>query len=143
MKSLLTIGLLLLLLVGCESSPDYSGSSRGADEAFYDFSWNRRPMVVFAPSLDDPRLVRQTEIMKADKKGFGDRDLTLIRAVGEEAEIVFPNKEKLRRGAGSDLRGRFGVAPDEFAVVVVGKDGNAKHRWSEPVDAATLFAAIE
>ena len=145
MKATLTTGLLLVfvILAGCETAPEQEGTARSFDEAFYDFAWKRRPMVLFAPAKDDPRLVEQIDIMQKEKKGFGDRDLTLIEAIGEDARVIFPNEEKLRSGAGADLRGRFGVEPTEFAVVVVGKDGNMRYQWSKPVDAETLFRAIE
>jgi len=145
MKATLTTGLLLVfvILAGCETAPEHEGTTRSFDEAFYDFAWQRRPMVLFAPTKDDPRLLRQIEIMKKEKKGFGERDLTLVEAIGEDARIIFPNEEKLRTGSGSALRGRFGVEPTEFSVVVVGKDGNMRYQWSKPVDVETLFRAIE
>jgi len=141
MKGMITIGLLALLLVGaCQSR---GNSARHADEAIYDYSWQNRPMILFSPSEDDPRLLRQIEIMKADKKGFADRDLVLITAIGEEAKVVFPSEEKFARGAGADLRGKFGVEPTEFAVVVVDKNVRVKDRWSEPVDTKTLFESLD
>ncbi|MEN8151895.1 MAG: DUF4174 domain-containing protein [Planctomycetota bacterium] len=144
MKGTITTGLLALLLLGaCQTDADTDRSARHADEAIYDLAWKHRLMVLFSPSEDDARLKRQIEIMEADKKGFADRGLVLIKAIGEEATIVFPHTEKFASGSGADLRGKLGTEPTEFAVVVVEKNVTAAHRWSKPVDAKTLFKALD
>ncbi|MEO0602488.1 MAG: DUF4174 domain-containing protein, partial [Myxococcota bacterium] len=43
----------------------------------------------------------------------------------------------------SDLRRRFDVAPEAFAVILVGLDGGEKRREAEPLDAPGLFATID
>ena len=87
--------------------------------------WDARPLVVVAPP-DDPRIAEQRERIAEAASGFRERDQMLVEA---------------RDGDG--LRERFRVAPDAFAVILVGKDGTEKARWPEPVDAAEVFALID
>jgi hypothetical protein len=41
------------------------------------------------------------------------------------------------------LRRRFSVAPDKFAVLLIGKDGGVKLRKSEPVERREFYALID
>ena len=87
--------------------------------------WEKRPLVLIAPE-GDPRAAEQERSIEASRAAFEDRDQVLVAA---------------REGDG--LRQRFGVAPGDFAVVLVGLDGGEKARWSEPVDPAETFALID
>jgi hypothetical protein len=41
------------------------------------------------------------------------------------------------------LRERFDVAPDRFAVLLVGKDTTVKRRSDQPVEMASLYQQID
>ena len=43
----------------------------------------------------------------------------------------------------TDTRERHGVAADEFAVVLIGRDGGEKLRSTSPIPAAELFGKID
>ena len=117
--------------------------------AFY--RWERRPLLVFTPSWGDARFRRLHRDL--DESGFMDRDM--IRVVISSANV--PPDEAVTHGrlranaggkgegpgSGTALRTRFGVPPDEFAVILVGLDGNEKARWSAPPAPGELFALID
>ena len=46
-------------------------------------------------------------------------------------------------GEAAATRDRFGVAPDNLTVLLVGKDGTVKHRSSEPVDPEEIFSLVD
>ena len=86
-----------------------------------DYKWKKRVLLVFSPTAADPRFTRQLAIFAENKAGYDDRDLVEMHAIG--------NMEMR-------LRNMFRVSPPDFAVILVGKDGNEKHRWTDiaPMD---------
>ena len=96
--------------------------------------WKRRPMLVFAPRGDDPRLKQQIDAVGEARVGFEERDMALI-VVAPGHELSGAEREKLRAD--------FDVEDDAFAVRLVGKDGKVKQRAAEPVPMADLYALID
>lgn len=86
-----------------------------------------RPVVVFAASADDARFRRQLSTLRAREAELAERDIAVV-------EVRAPT---------DPLRERLQVSAGRFAVVLVGKDGGVKQRWTEPVDAGEIFATID
>jgi hypothetical protein len=98
------------------------------------FQWKARVLVVSAPKGDDASLRAQAAILSADGDGQADRDMAVIRLVGDQGP------------AGVDaqaLRERLSLPPDRFEVVLVGKDGTIVLRRRQPVPLAELFDRID
>ena len=105
------------------------------------YRWQNRLMLVFAPAEDDPRLARQIALSRAHADGLADRDLLLMEVIGDK-------KMRIEGHAGSAadaraLRDRHNVASDEFAVILIGKDGGTKRREARPFEAEDLFETID
>lgn len=105
------------------------------------FQWQNRLLLVFAPSENSPDYQTQMQLFEGQQAGFQERDLLLFelltdgtsRAVGQtldEADVA-------------RVRSRFQVAPQEFRVILVGKDGTAKRRDRNPVSPEVIFQAID
>ena len=100
-----------------------------------------RPLLIFSPAEDNVAYGVQARRIDAERDGFRDREMVLF-------EIVAGGES---RGAGEPLdavtvdviRKKFGVGEEEFAVVLVGKDGTEKRRWSIPVEMNEVFALID
>lgn len=88
----------------------------------------KRLLLVFAPSADDPRYLEQRGWLEARAAGLKERDLSVF--------YLTPS------GAAS-LYGCFSVAESGFTVVLIGKDGTEKRRYSEPVQPDELFSTID
>lgn len=104
------------------------------------YRWSKRPVVVFAPSDSDLRLVRQRAMLQQARGGLAERDVVVITVAG--ARIG----SDLGRGPGVSadaLRRRFGVPADAFRALLVGKDGGVKLSSREPISARTLFGTID
>ncbi|MDQ3555900.1 MAG: DUF4174 domain-containing protein [Gemmatimonadota bacterium] len=99
----------------------------------HSFRWRNRPLLVFAPSAVDPRLAEQVQRVEAKRAGFEERDMVLL-------EITTGGES---RADGAALRERFRIKEDVFAVVLVGKDGTEKCRWTEPVEMRELWELID
>lgn len=94
-----------------------------------------RPLYVFAPSADDPRLATQRATLASAAAGLAEREMPAIVIAGDSVA-----------GSGaraSALRARFGIAVAQFRVILVGKDGGVKLSSPSPVTAATLFSLVD
>jgi len=93
------------------------------------YRWKSRVLVI-AAAADDPRAAAQSRIAEAAGAGMRERDLVVVRAIGEGREAAA-------------LRRRFGLPATGFRAVLVGKDGGAKLTAAEPIPAETLFSTID
>ena len=102
------------------------GRAAGADDPAA-FAGRSRVLLVLA-SPDDLRRTEQTRILASDRAGMVERDLVLV-------EPAVADQQRLRR--------RYGVLPDAFVVLLIGKDGGVKLRSAGPLAAGTLFETID
>lgn len=91
------------------------------------YHWERRPVVLFAPSATDPAYVEQRAMLEAAAAGLSDRDIVVL-------SDACP-------AAGGAMR--RALDPQGFEVLLIGKDGGVKLRERRPVSAAALFAIID
>ncbi len=108
--------------------PLVSGDGRAAeadDPAAYA---GRSRVLLVLTATDDTRMAEQARILAADRAGTAERDLVLV-------EPSVTDQQRLRR--------RYDVAPDAFAVLLIGKDGGVKFRSAEPLTAKALFDTID
>lgn len=103
-----------------------------------DYAWTNRVVLVFAARADDPRLVRQTGALEARPVESCARDLVVL-AVTRDG--VSASDGSVRDPAA--LRARHGIGPEDFTVLLVGKDGGVKLRAAEPVTADRLYGRID
>ena len=111
------------------------------------FRWLNRPLLLFAPAHDDRRLLRQRQLLDAQRDGLVDRDIIVIELagpdVGHARDPADGSDERLSEDDVKRLRLDYGVPLDAFAVVLVGKDGTEKRREDDVVEPATLFEQID
>ncbi|SFV03474.1 protein of unknown function [Methylobacterium sp. 174MFSha1.1] len=93
------------------------------------YRWKSRVLVI-AAAADDPRAGAQGRIAEAAGAGMRERDLVVVRAIGEGREAAA-------------LRRRLGLPATGFRAVLVGKDGGAKLVAEEPIPAERLFSTID
>jgi hypothetical protein len=96
--------------------------------------WKNRPLVIFAPDRDDPRLGKQLDAVQAAQDGFAERDMALV--------VVTPNVSF----SGDERRGllrKLEVEEGTFAVCLVGKDGSVKRHSLHPVPIEEIFEQID
>lgn len=87
-----------------------------------EYAWIHRPVLIFGPP-GDPRLQTQ-----ADR--FAD-----VASACEERDIVV-----LVNPSGPT---RFGLTPDQFAVLLIGRDTGEKARWNATVAPQAVFELID
>ncbi len=96
--------------------------------------WDRRVLIVAAPSAQDPALAEQRRILGGWTAKGDERDLTVVEIVGDRV-----------RGAGDTgpaLRHKFRL-PAGFTAILIGKDGGEKLRSAHPFPTAVLEQTID
>ncbi len=92
-----------------------------------DLRWKARPLVLFAPQAQDPRLTDQMARLRGTGADLKARDMVVLTIVA----------------ADDPLRARLKAPKEGFLMVLVGKDGHVAERWTTPQDPGTIFALID
>ena len=101
------------------------------------YRWSHRPVLIFAPDRGDERYGAQSAAFGA--AAIKERDIALIRVAGDDVAAA----PKLGTFDAAALRKHFSVADEDFAVILVGKDGLAKWQRDKVVDPAEIFREID
>ena len=117
------------------------GPARAMAAELSDYRWERRPLLLFAPTESDPQLVETMRRIKASRCDFVDRDMVLGRIVTDgtstlDGHVVDPNQAQR-------LASEFGIGSDSFSVVLLGKDGGEKLRVAGVPDLQAIYAVID
>jgi hypothetical protein len=106
-----------------------------------DYRWESRPLLLFAPTDDDPRLVETLQRIESTRCDFLDRDMVIgqIAAVGTSTldGHVIDTAESQR------LANQYGIGDDTFSAVLIGKDGGEKFRVNGIPDLQVIYAVID
>ena len=97
------------------------------EQTLEDFTWDKRPIVVFADSDLDPRFIEQMAILR-------DAPEALI----ERAVIVLIDTDPAQKSA---IRKK--LRPRGFSFVLIGKDGQTKLRKPLPWNIREISRAID
>ena len=114
-------------------------SAHAGDDPLRALRWSMRPVIVFVgEGPERKKAERQLALLADQRDGLGERDIALLIVDGDsvrrDAEVL---------GGAAALRRRFGIGPQGFALVLVGKDGGEKRRETAPVRPESLFATID
>ena len=132
-------GLALALVVLVVST--VLGSATAMATELSDYRWESRPLLVFAPTANDPRLVETLNRVEATRCDFTGRDMVL--------GVVVPVGNSTLDGQAIDadearrLANQFAIGDDAFSVVLVGKDGGEKLRVNDVPDLQRIYAVVD
>ncbi|WP_147103558.1 DUF4174 domain-containing protein [Tateyamaria sp. syn59] len=132
MKQLLPIVLVGLFggSVVAAASDDAPGSSifvTGNVPDLNELVWEKRPIIVFADSPNDPNFAQQMDFLEARADELAERDVIVLTDTDPSVD--------------SDLRLTF--RPRGFMLVLVGKDGGVKLRKPFPWDVREITRSID
>jgi len=99
-----------------------------------------RPLLIFAPTAQDARLLEQVRLVNEHAEEAAERQLVTV-TVAEHGEFLAGRR--LAEADVAEARRRFHVGAGEFAVVLVGKDGGEKLRAAKPFSFETLRDGID
>jgi len=105
-----------------------------------------RPLLVFSPSANDPRLRKQGSILDDAADDMMDRFVLLTPVIPDSRGYQTPLDTPyvvLAAQQMKAIRERFHVPEDQFLVLLLDEDGGEKLRSSGPVGATRLNALID
>ncbi|MBY6006357.1 DUF4174 domain-containing protein [Salipiger bermudensis] len=89
--------------------------------------WDKRPVLLFAPSQDHPDYARQMEMLRAAEAALAERDIVVLSDLDDRTPSPL----------------RQGFQPGGFKLVLVGKDGGVKLEQDAVLAPEELFAVID
>jgi Domain of unknown function (DUF4174) len=106
-----------------------------------------RALLVFAPSLDNPPLVSEFNQLKVRAIELKSRSLLYVPIVPEGHNQPIPASKvptaRLSEDELAAMRHRFKVEPNDFLVILIGKDGEEKLNSPTPVTVDQLEKLID
>jgi len=117
------------------------GSATAVADELGDYRWERRPLLVFAPTDSDPRLVETLGRIEARRCDFVSRDMVLGLVVTEGNSTL--DGQAINADESQRLRDRHAIGENAFSVVLIGKDGGEKLRVNEVPDLSVIYAVID
>jgi hypothetical protein len=99
-----------------------------------------RPLLIFAPRPDDPQLLMQLRDLKDEQHGLSERHVVVLAAPYNNPS---PTEHSLTSTDAEAARRRFKIAPGDFTVLLIGKDGGEKLRTHKPISFEILRRTID
>ncbi len=122
---------------GCPAQPNTLRAMRGC----------YRPLLVFAPALDNPQLVQEFNELKAHTGELKTRSVLYVPIVPEGHNQPIPGSRvptvRLSEDELAAMRHRFKVEQADFLVILIGKDGGEKLNSRTPVPVVQLERLID
>jgi len=106
-----------------------------------DFLWQGRPLLVFAPTNNDPRLVETVRRIEATRCAFAERDMALGLIVADGTGTL--DGDLVDTQQAQRLMSEFGIGANGFSAVLIGKDGGEKLRVNDVPDMGAIYAVID
>ena len=106
-----------------------------------DYLWERRPLLLFAPTNQDPRLAQTLSRIEATRCEFVDRQMVLGVVVPEGSSTL--DGQAMTAEEAQRLAERYAVDPNAFAAVLIGKDGGEKYRVDQVPELGIVYAVID
>ncbi len=97
--------------------------------------WDRRVLIVAAPSATDPQLIEQQRLLANWRTEAAARDLTIVTVIGDRVDGSTDRAATLRR--------TYRLPAANFSAILIGKDGGVKRRDGHPLSPATLADTID
>ena len=127
---------MIILAAGAALAP-----AAAAAPGLGDYQWQRRPLLLFAPTDSDPRLVETVRRIEASRCDFADRDMVLGQIVTDGTSTL--DGQVLETGQARRLFSQFGIGTNTFSAVLIGKDGGEKLRVNGVPDLGAIYAVID
>jgi hypothetical protein len=127
-------------VAGCLATAIALGSTAAPHRLLAPFLWENRVLIAFASGEQDGGLEATRDLARRYADGFENRDLVLATVSGSSGRL---GERALTAAECAGLRELFSVGEDEFAALLIGKDGGVKLRLDRPPERDDLFPLID
>ena len=131
---------LALVLMGVVVST-VLGSATAMAAELDDYRWESRPLLVFSPTENDPRLVDTLNRIEATRCEFTGRDMVLGVVVSQGNSTL--DGQAVDADEARRLTNQFAIDENAFSVVLIGKDGGEKLRVDDVPDLQRIYAVVD
>ena len=128
---------MLIVLLMCSAL----GSAPAVAAELSDYRWEHRPLLLFAPTDNDPRVVETLSRIEASRCDFVDRDMVVGLVVTEGTSTL--DGHVIDADESQRLANQYGISDTAFSVLLIGKDGGEKLRVNEVPDLRTIYAVVD
>ncbi len=111
------------------------------DDVLSPYRWKHRLLLIFAADTMHPAYETQVALLEGEEAALAERDVLTAHLFADGGSRL--GDRRLTHDEAEAIRQRFGVAPGQFAVILVGKDGTEKRRDDAPVKPEVLYADID
>ncbi len=105
------------------------------------YRWQNRLLLVFVPKVEDQRLTTIQQTLKEVECEFKDRDLLLGICTSNAPSRI--GNDLISSYDEAQLRSKYGIKYNQFAVILIGKDGQPKTELSEVPEIERIFGQID
>jgi hypothetical protein len=137
MPKIIISALMLLMAMSVFSSRNAQAQSPDLSV----FKWKNRLLFLFAPNRNHPLFDALHKSLVARQSEAAERDLVIFEIFELAASSM--NGEAIDSETARLLREKFDVLPDEFTVILIGKDGGIKLDRKEHTKLDDIFALID
>ncbi|MDX1585632.1 MAG: DUF4174 domain-containing protein [Balneolaceae bacterium] len=106
-----------------------------------EYRWENRLLLVFAPTQEHPLYKQQLDELNKEKAGMLERDLKVFHLFSEDAS--FGDGYQINSETVKNLYRRYNADPNNYTIVLLGKDGTEKTRKSSLLTTEKLFTLID
>jgi hypothetical protein len=106
-----------------------------------DHLWENRVLLLFSPDKEQTAFQEQYQAFTAFKEKMQDRDLVLYQIFKRSGRT--PQGEPLLEEKLNSWRKKWEVQPEDFQLILVGKDGGTKYQSSKKIDPSVIFDLID
>lgn len=132
---------LLVVLLGVIVTSSTLGSAPATAAGLGDYLWTSRPLLLFAPTAGDRRLVETVNRIEASRCDVVDRDMVIAVVVTEGTSTL--DGQAIHADESQRLRTRYAIGENAFTVLLIGKDGGEKLRVNQVPDLGAVFGVID
>jgi hypothetical protein len=95
--------------------------------------WQRRVLLIGAPTADQADFQRQKTLLAASESGLAERDFRVVEVV--YSQLSATDRQCWTQQLDQPLAG--------FRVILIGKDGGVKRTETQPLAPASLFGTVD
>ena len=117
------------------------GSITSASAELGDYVWKSRPLLLFAPTDRDLRLVETLNRIEASRCDVLDHDMVIGVVVTDGNSTL--DGQTIGVDEAKRLMNQYAIGENAFTVLLIGKDGGEKLRVNEVPDLGAIFAVID
>jgi hypothetical protein len=103
--------------------------------------WKKRLLLLFAAEKAQSNFQNLTNEISSRQADVDDRDVVVFEIL--ESGTSRMNRSRIEPQKAASIREQFGIAPNEFAVILVGKDGSIKLKRNDQVRLEEIFQLID